>query len=58
MSRLVLHKIFFTNIHQSEDVESTQSSLHLLSLHPVHYIKIARYLLQTYIFLRISIHHE
>lgn len=58
MSRLVLHIIFFTNIHQSEDVESIQSSLHLPFLHPVHYIEIAKYLLQTYIFLRISIHHE
>lgn len=50
MSRLVLHKILFTNIHQSEDVESIQSSLHLPSLHPVHYIEIAKYLLQTCIF--------
>lgn len=50
MSRLVLHKILFTNIQQSEDVESIQSTLHLPSLHPVHYIEIAKYLLQTVFF--------
>lgn len=50
MSRLILHKILFTNIHQSEDIESIQSSLHLLSLHPVHYIEIAKYLLQHIFF--------